>query len=406
MSRSAEYFLPSRCRADKLGFADHPNKHESYFHQILTRANDVDNTDAGVKSEGEGGDTPIPGRPLAHFRNCSAENARTQLQTAVQLEWATIPVYLTSLYSIVDGCNTEIYQLIRSVAMQEMLHFTQSANILIALGGSPLIDHASMTPSFPTTGLPGGVLSNLRVTLEKLSLQHVFDVFMGIEIPNLSIVNLDNPIVNNLTTIGVFYDEIKDCINELGNDVFDPSTLSSQVKWPWPPPGVQGDVVPVNDTASAQRGINMIMEQGEGAGIINPYENLDGETLSHFYKFEEIVCQRHLERVENDSLFYSYSGEPIPFMSDGVWPMRPNPKASTLIPDSNCYNEARIFNQVYRMLLRKLQEVFNGRPEDIFVAVELMESLQVHAKRLMYIKYDPDDPDEVVTCGPVWDYDF
>lgn len=56
---------------------------------------------------------------------------------------------------------------------------------------------------------------------------------MGIEIPNLSIVNLDNPIINNLTiAIGVFYDEIKDCINELGNGIFDPSTLSRQVKWP------------------------------------------------------------------------------------------------------------------------------------------------------------------------------
>jgi hypothetical protein len=389
--RHPEYFCPDRCMTDQLRVDVHPHDYEPYFRKI------VGNT-TGL------GNGSIPGRPLAGNNSCSYENVTEQLQTAIELEWATIPVYLTSLYSIAEGCNTEIYDLIHSVIMQEMLHFTQSANILIAMGGSPLIDNASVTPEFPVTGLPGNVLTKLYVNLEKFSLQHVYNVFMGIEIPNATLVGI--PVYNHKHTIGVFYDEISDCIEELGDRVFDPSSLSRQVKWPWKPSKYQGDVIPVNDSLSAQNGIKMIVSQGEGAGLLDPTEMKgDGDPLAHYFKFEEIVCQKHLVQEES-GLFYSYSGAPIPYESAGVWPMRPNPKACTVPPNTNCYTESRAFHQVYRMLLRKLQDVFSGKPEDIFVAVQLMESLQLHAKKLMWTKFNPYDLTDDTTCGPVWDYDW
>jgi hypothetical protein len=68
------------------------------------------------------------------------EELKDMLQDALHLEWATIPVYLTSLYSITEGCNYEIYELIESVVREEMLHFTQVANTLIAMGERPQID--------------------------------------------------------------------------------------------------------------------------------------------------------------------------------------------------------------------------------------------------------------------------
>ena len=56
---------------------------------------------------------------------------------------------------------------------------TQAANILIAVGGSPLIDSPDVSPKYPAVGLPGGVLPSLHVSLKKLSLPQVYNVFMG-----------------------------------------------------------------------------------------------------------------------------------------------------------------------------------------------------------------------------------
>ena len=399
--------LPPRCKHSGLHFQDEPHQHDSYFDTIFWTIR-TENALSRPLLGSVDGVTSVDGVASVNgvsgsISGCSIENVKKQLQLAIELEWATIPVYLTSLYSIKDGHNTEIYNLTRSIVTQEMLHMTQSANILIAMHGSPLIDDPSTIPSFPITGLPGGVLPHLRITLEKFSLEHVYRVFLGIEVPQKSLV-VSPPLVDPgrvKHTIGMFYNEIKACIAHLGDDIFDPLTADRQVQWPWVPTDEEGLVIPVTDAASAERAIDVIVSQGEGASILDPDE-IGSHTLAHFFKFEEIVCQRHLEKV--DDFHYAYVGAPIPFDPSGVWPMRPNPMASTVLPETNCYTEARIFHRVYRSLLRKLQQVFNGHAEDILETVYLMESLQGHAKRLMWIEYRPEDPDDDSTCGPVWDY--
>ena len=92
-----------------------------------------------------------------------------------QLSWSLQPFlfYMTSLYSIVDGCNSEIYRLIHSVLIQEMLHMVQAANILIATGGTPIVDNASFVPTYPTIGLPGCVHPNLTIYLDKLNMSQI-----------------------------------------------------------------------------------------------------------------------------------------------------------------------------------------------------------------------------------------
>ena len=389
-------FVPYRCDGRPLGFLDHPEDLDLSLAKIykppMMMARSI-----------------LKHRPLfgmssqvmlkTESNKCTLDYVKVQLQTAIQLEWVTLPTYLTSLYSIVDGCNTEVYNLIRQVVMQEMLHFTQAANILIAMNGVPEIDSADVAASYPTK-LPGSVLPSLTVTLEKITLHHVHDIFMGIELPQKTEVGGD--INTTLYTIGEFYSEISDCINMLGDDVFNNETLDLQVQWPWNDERV-GVVYPITDSLSAVNAITAIISEGEGANLLDPTD-ITNNTLAHFFKFEEIVCQKHLKQISNDN--YSYSGNPIPFNSKGVWPMRPNPNVTSLIPDTNCYTEARVFHQVYRNLLRKLQTVFNGKPEEIFGAVSIMESLKVHAKRLMWTKFNPSDPDDPTTCGPVWDYDW
>lgn len=71
------------------------------------------------------------------------------LQYAVDLEFWTIPFYLSVMYSIVDK-QSQAYQLIRSVANQEMLHLQCAANISNAFGFSPKFT----TPPYDGTHVP------------------------------------------------------------------------------------------------------------------------------------------------------------------------------------------------------------------------------------------------------------
>jgi hypothetical protein len=61
---------------------------------------------------------------------------RKHIQYAVDLEFWTIPFYMSALYSIVDR-TSEAYQLVQSVVNQEMLHVQLAANVANAYGFSP-----------------------------------------------------------------------------------------------------------------------------------------------------------------------------------------------------------------------------------------------------------------------------
>jgi hypothetical protein len=91
---------------------------------------------------------------------------KSALQVAVEVELATIPIYLYSYYSINRTAGDERGEAtplqhyanhagaaLMSVATEEMLHLSLSANILYALGGSPQI--YLKTPSAYPSNLPG-----------------------------------------------------------------------------------------------------------------------------------------------------------------------------------------------------------------------------------------------------------
>ena len=227
----------------------------------------------------------------------------------------------------------------------------------------------------------------------------MYKVFMGIEVPHDISVDTTNPIVFN-NTIGQFYKEISDCIDFLGNDIFVPTEAQKQVVWPWVDSSISGGTHIITDTTTAKKAISEIIEQGEGASPFNPTVNHDPiseHNIAHFYKFEEIVCGRHLVNKHGS---YCYSGSPIPYNPLGVWPMQSNPGKDKIRHNTNCYTQAKAFHGVYRALLRILQEVLNGRSERMKEAVAVMESLGIHARLVMQTRLHPH---EEATCGPVWD---
>ena len=82
--------------------------------------------------------------PLA----ATVKYARTLLQMAIEVEHSTIPLYLTTQYSLVNQSSYHAMTL-RSVVVEEMLHMVNAANVLNAIGGAPFIDKPSFIPTYP-----------------------------------------------------------------------------------------------------------------------------------------------------------------------------------------------------------------------------------------------------------------
>jgi hypothetical protein len=104
------------------------------------------------------------------------------LQTAMQLEFSTIPPYLCAQWSI-SSDPSGVANMIQIIVVQEMYHFALAGNMLTAIGGSPSIANAAFVPSYPTNTLPGGIPQKLAVDLQPLSLNQL-QVFMQKRIQN------------------------------------------------------------------------------------------------------------------------------------------------------------------------------------------------------------------------------
>src|SRR5215469_12652950 len=109
------------------------------------------------------------------------------LQTAMQLEFSTIPPYLCAQWSI-NSDPSGVGTMIQDVVVQEMFHFALAGNMLSAIGGTPKLD-AAFVPSYPTNELPGGIAQKLAVDLQPLSADQL-QVFMQIETPEFPPVAL------------------------------------------------------------------------------------------------------------------------------------------------------------------------------------------------------------------------
>ena len=235
------------------------------------------------------------------------ENLKQNLQTAIEVEHSTIPLYLYSLFSIKPGSNVQAYNLIRSVLMEEMVHMALACNILNAVGGSPNLTHDKFIPIYPGP-MAGGLHPELTLRLGPLSKDILKNVFMVLEEPRRDPIEHDPEIHNK--TIGMFYHKIQlslaKLVDEMGEaNVFvgDPSL---QVDGTCFPPETASTVFKVTDLESANKAIDLIVREGEGSSQLNPNDG-EGE-LAHFYKFAEIYHGRQLVR-NNETGNWSYTGK-------------------------------------------------------------------------------------------------
>lgn len=293
------------------------------------------------------------------------EGLKAALQTAIELEHATIPPYLYAMYSL-TGDNFGIAGLIRSVVMEEMGHFALACNILNAIGGSPAIESTGFVPSYPGP-LPGSVEGHLTVPLAPFSIVLVENVFMVIEEPENPLVFPDRfaaEMEGPDLTIGQFYARISEA---LGSATF--TANRNQVE------GVLPGVIAVNTLEDARTAIGTIVEQGEGTPQ-TPEDS--GGDLAHYYRFEEIVRGRTLQETDGK---FAFDGPAITFDPTAVLPLVTNPKGARYTGAAKAANDT--FNGTYAKLLSQLHSGFNGTPDDVSAAIGTMFSLKGDAQTVM-----------------------
>jgi len=222
------------------------------------------------------------------------ESLRAHLQLAIQVELSTIPTYLYAMYSIADDASVP-YRLIRSVAVEEMLHASLCANVLSAIGGEPRFYDDDVVPSYPMA-LPHHT-PELVLDLERASPEVVERVFVTIERPR-AVGGL--PEDDDYETIEQFYMAVEDAITRLDEDggLFDAGRTDRQMTDPGYYATVEydteesGRLHAVTDRESATSAIETIVHQGEGYRD-EEYADPGHHEQTHYHKFNQIAEGTH-----------------------------------------------------------------------------------------------------------------
>ncbi len=310
---------------------------------------------------------------------------KRSLQAAIELELSTLPPYLSGLWSIKAGSGP-VYDLVESVAIEEMVHMGLACNMLTALGVAPSIFGAFQQEIKYPGPLPGGVRPQLTVYLAGLSREYIKDVYMQIEYPEQGPVAL--ALGENYPTIGAFYDAILGAFTRLKPALSQKNQLAAcfgQEQLPCPDDMLQVFVVSTLD--DVEEAIHEIKEQGEGTSQ-SPESPDFGKgpvpgqhEFAHYYKYAEVYHGATLVQVGKE---WKYSGAPIPF---------PDVYAVTRIPEGgykkappNVRQALNSFNQQFAGLLQGLENAWaNGSQDDLQNAINTMFNLPQLATTIMQI---------------------
>jgi Ferritin-like len=331
----------------------------------------------------------------------SLDDVYTYLYAAMQLEHATIPTYLTALYSIRPGTNIDATQIIRVVTVEEMLHLTLAANMMNAVGGKVDLTTPGFVPDMPTY-LPNGE-TDFMVSRAGFS-KSTIEMFLCIERPAstkkdgllksgrglikrppnrialLPKVKSEDEEELHFYSIGEFYEAIgtgleKIC-KELGEEKVFSGDPAKQITPEYYYSG-GGEIIPVYDLATATAAIRLIAEQGEGfEGEILDYE----DEISHYYRFDQLMKGRYY--VAGDAAGHP-TGEPLQVDWNAAYPVKTNVKLADIPEGSEAHAAAVAFNDQYKAFLASLTDAFDGKPEKLLPAVGDMFHIKNKALELI-----------------------
>lgn len=297
------------------------------------------------------------------------EAIKLALRAALRLEFATIPVYLTALWSIIDQAHPVAISL-RAVAHEEMLHLSLLCNLLSALDERPSLT-GEAAPTFPSR-LPGGVHPEIELRLEGYG-PGALETFMEIERPEVAIP-IDGEALETFpiedVTIGEFYEELLQGIKRL-NPTLDPRRqIAGPFTW-----------FVMTKLDDVEQAIKLIMAQGEGAHGV-PFPKYKHH-LSHYYRFKSLKLLTKLEWDEDAKILRKRGPIPAPAVFTLAPPSaeghgRASPRELRAASDR--------FEKTYSQMLRLLEESWlEGGDKSFLRALELMFELGPCAQAIMRI---------------------
>lgn len=312
------------------------------------------------------------------------EDLCRHLQWAIELELSTIPLYLTALFSIEEGKNREVQQLLRSVVMEEMLHMCLAANLLHAVRGNgqgPKVT-GTAAPSYP------GVLRHsdgIEMRLRSFG-PKALKLFCSIEQPAAHEAS-SQP--DHFDTIGQFYAAIAEGFESLGADLFERGVnLGCQVEPHTAYYGGGGQTVVVTDLDTAMLALAEIVAQGEGVDetVWDGDHLLFGERreLAHYYRFDEIVEGRQYRPGDRP---HFPSGPPILVDTSAVRHIDPRlrERVESDELDPEIVRLIEICDGTYQEVLASLEAGLNGDQQRLIDAVPLMYQLEYQGRALTKI---------------------
>ncbi|MGJ6969546.1 ferritin-like domain-containing protein [Streptosporangium sp. G11] len=326
------------------------------------------------------------------------DSLREHLQWAIELEHATLPPYLTALYSLDPERNPEAVQVVGSVFVEEMLHLALAANLLNAVGGRPRLDMPEMLPAHPRP-LPHGDRS-LELSLVPFGAE-ALEMFLRLEQPAPPGAPAED---DGYETIGQFYAAIEEGLRHLCDQLGEQAVFSGD-------PARQvsdahfrhtaGRLIAVDGLASALTALEEIVEQGEGTARGSVWDgdqdvfHPERDEVAHYYRFQELKFGRRYQR--GDTPESGPTGEKISVDLDGVLPMRPNPRPAEAGSAVRAAQEE--FNHTYCGVLHLLERAFDGSPKLLAVATGAMYALKAQALALMRMRMRMPDG-----AGPTFEY--
>lgn len=307
------------------------------------------------------------------------------LQIAIQLELATLPPYLTAYWTIKDE-DHEARISIKPIWREEMTHFGLACNLLVAIGGTPVLTDASVVPAYPGP-LPGGVRPGLIVPLRKLDKAQA-GIFMEIEYPKGG--PLPSALAGADTTfdsIGEFYEAILATFQKENPEL----KTDRQI---------QGSGLRKIDTmAKVEAAIRLINLQGEGSNV-TPEEG-PGD-LAHYYRFGQIYNEKRYVQNPATGKWNYDPAAPLPLPE--TWNMADIPQGGYQqadVPDMATWDLIHTFDQRYSNMLRLLEAAWlNGNGASLSEAIGEMREMASIASQLVATPR----PDGAGNYGPCFRY--
>lgn len=313
---------------------------------------------------------------------------KSALQTAISLEHATLPLYVAATYSL-EVQSFTAYNLLRSVAMEEMVHMAAVCNILAAIGSTPVIK--TLKPAYPSHGLPGGAEPDLFVCLAPLSRAQLQN-FMRLEAP-LSLID-PKYAHEQYPSIANFYAAIRAAIVDNKDAVC--AAIKAGGKSNQVGDNIGFSTVVWSDPDSCMKqilaAIDMITSQGEGTSKSTFHTGRRSEAEeSHYARFAQIFYGRQLTypgptaEPTLGTLKDYFTGFDIPFPTvTNTLVVPADGYAKLLAQDPNkdaVAKDLAQFDTFYSQMLGNLDASWNGDPAKwwptLGAAVDGMAKLRV-----------------------------